>query len=370
MRILALEPYYGGSHQAFLDGWAAHSRHEFTLLSLPPYKWKWRMRHAPVTFAQMVAERIQQGQRWDALFCSDMLNLAEFRGLAPANIAALPAVVYFHENQLTYPQQQTDERDLHFAYTNITTAHAADAVWFNSAYHRDAFLTAAAEFLSRMPDYRHDDIINGIRRKSSIHPPGIEPFLNRGPRSDGPLHILWAARWEHDKNSQDFFGALEILDRDGVDFQLSVIGESFEQVPEVFATAKNRFAARIVRWGYQPSRADYAAALSAADVAVSTAIHEFFGISILEATAAGAFPLAPRRLAYPETLSGNDSISTDDFFYDGTIEGLASALRNLAKRHAEGNLWSGDPERGRAVAVRYLWNRLAGAMDGALDLLL
>ena len=55
MRILALEPYYGGSHRAFLDGWVAHSRHEWTVLELPAYKWKWRMRHAAITLADRVA---------------------------------------------------------------------------------------------------------------------------------------------------------------------------------------------------------------------------------------------------------------------------------------------------------------------------
>ena len=52
MRILALEPYYGGSHQAFLDGWIAHSQHEWTVVSLPAYHWKWRMRHAAITMAR------------------------------------------------------------------------------------------------------------------------------------------------------------------------------------------------------------------------------------------------------------------------------------------------------------------------------
>ena len=57
MKVLALEPYYGGSHKAFLDGWRAHSRHEWTILGLPAYKWKWRMRHAALTFAEQVRER-------------------------------------------------------------------------------------------------------------------------------------------------------------------------------------------------------------------------------------------------------------------------------------------------------------------------
>ena len=52
MRVLALNPYHGGSHRAFLDGWMANSRHRFTLLTLPAHHWKWRMRHAAVTFAE------------------------------------------------------------------------------------------------------------------------------------------------------------------------------------------------------------------------------------------------------------------------------------------------------------------------------
>ena len=99
MRILALEPYYGGSHKAFLDGWSQASRHPWTILSLPAYKWKWRMRHAAVTFADQVRRRLAQGERWDLVFCCDMLNLAEFLGLAPKEVRDLPSVTYFHENQ-------------------------------------------------------------------------------------------------------------------------------------------------------------------------------------------------------------------------------------------------------------------------------
>ena len=64
MRVLGLEAYYGGSHKAFLDRWCAVSRHEWTVLDLPPNKWKWRMRHAAVTFAEKVQQRVE----WDLLF--------------------------------------------------------------------------------------------------------------------------------------------------------------------------------------------------------------------------------------------------------------------------------------------------------------
>ncbi|UCC45787.1 MAG: DUF3524 domain-containing protein, partial [Candidatus Zixiibacteriota bacterium] len=45
MQILAVDPYYGGSHKAFLEGWSEVSRHQWRILSLPARKWKWRMRH-------------------------------------------------------------------------------------------------------------------------------------------------------------------------------------------------------------------------------------------------------------------------------------------------------------------------------------
>ncbi|MCA9268591.1 MAG: DUF3524 domain-containing protein, partial [Planctomycetales bacterium] len=151
MRILALEPFYDGSHRAFLDGWIRHSRHQWTVAGLPGHSWKWRMRHSAATFARQLASSPPEGAAFDATFASDMLNLAEFRGLAPREISRLPAVVYFHENQLTYPVRVERERDFHFAYTNFTSCLAADEVWFNSQFHLTDFTAALRDLLRRMP---------------------------------------------------------------------------------------------------------------------------------------------------------------------------------------------------------------------------
>ena len=62
-----------------------------------------------------VAELSAAGGRWDAIFCSDMLNLPEFLGFAPRAVRSRPSVAYFHENQLTYPDDRKDPRDIHFA---------------------------------------------------------------------------------------------------------------------------------------------------------------------------------------------------------------------------------------------------------------
>ena len=63
-----------------------------------------------------------------------------------------------------------------------------------------------------------------------------------------------------------------------------------------------RLADAIEHWGYVASRAEYLRLLAASDLVISTADHEFFGISVLEAIAAGAFPLLPNRLSYPELI--------------------------------------------------------------------
>lgn len=368
MRVLALEPYDGGSHRAFLDGWMAEGgSHAWTRLSLPPWKWKWRMRHAAITFAAELRERVRAGERWDAVFCSSMLPLAEWRGLAPPEVARLPAVVYFHENQLTYPSRVDDPRDVHFALIHFAACLAADAVWFNSAFHQEEFLAALGDLLERMPDHRPSWAVEEIRVKTAVHPQGITPPAPRlGPRRPGPLRLLWAARWEYDKNPQLFFDALDRLRDRGAAFRLSVVGESFRQVPEVFAQARERFADRIDRWGYQETRADYESALAEADVIVSTADHEFFGVSVVEAVAAGCRPLLPRRLAYPEILVALPGSRREACLYDGGVDVLSRRLGELAERASRGEeIW--QPEVGRRAVERFFWPRLRPELDACLS---
>ncbi len=367
MKILALEPYLGGSHQAFLDGWTAHSRHAWTALGLPAFKWKWRMRHAPITLADGAAARVDAGETWDAMLCSDMLNLPEFLGLAPESVRRLPAVAYFHENQLTYPVRFEDERDYQYCFSNMATALAAAEVWFNSAFHRDQFLGAIPGFLRKMPDHQPWDIVARIRAKSRVEPPGIAEPPARGPRAPGPIRILWAARWEHDKDPDAFFEALGLLRERGIDFRVSVVGEQFRDAPTCFAAARETFADHIDRWGYQARREDYEAALAEADVVVSTAQHEFFGLSVVEAVAAGCRPVLPRRLAYPEVFAELEEGGGESPFYEGGAAGLAETLAELAGRVERDDLRRDDARRGVRAASRFLWDNRAPALDAAIE---
>lgn len=244
------------------------------------------MRHAAVNFAAEASALVKNGEKFDVLFCSDMLNLAEFSGLAPA-LSNIRSVVYFHENQLTYPVRFESERDYQFGFTNMTTALASSEAWFNSKFHLDEFTASVGTLLKKMPDNQPGNVVELIKQKSFVQPPGIDIANMPERREKGPLHILWSSRWEHDKNPEEFFAALDILKKQKIDFKLSVLGESFRDVPEVFESGAEKFKPYIINWGFLASLEQYRKCLASADVIVSTANHEFFGIGVVEAAAGG-----------------------------------------------------------------------------------
>lgn len=330
LKITALEAYYGGSHKQFIDKIADKSVHNYSILTLPPNKWKWRMTHS----AHYFAEQINNTENFytDLFFCSDMLNLPEFVGLLKPEFRNIPIVLYFHENQLVYPTQYPGKRNYNFMLMNIKSALAADFICFNSDFNRQSLIDNAPSVLKKMPDYNEWNIREKILEKSEIVYPGINKIESSEEKcKSDKIHILWAARWEHDKNPEDFFRALDILKKRNFDFKLSVIGEQFRNYPEVFDEAEKKFSSEIVQWGYQPTRKDYENVLDDSDIIVSTAVHEFYGISVLEAVSAGALPVLPERLSYPELFKDENGHLYKDFFYDGSYQNLAEKLANFAE---------------------------------------
>ena len=63
---------------------------------------------------------------------------------------------------------------------------------------------------------------------------------------------------------------------------MHLIGISANYFLAIFDEAKLRLASHIKCWGYQESRRDYYRALCEADVVVSTALHEFFGVAMYD----------------------------------------------------------------------------------------
>lgn len=356
MHILWLDPFHGGSHAAVSAGYAAHSRHRVTILGLPiDGGWRWRMRGGAVALARMAREL---GARPDLIVASDMLDLATFRALTADLLAGVPAAAYFHENQLTYPLPPGRKRDFSFAWVNYTAALAADAVIFNSDFHRRAFLGALPDMLGRYHDYQELQTIDAIAAKSQVLPPGIDLARLQGPdeRDGGPPVILWNSRWEYDKGPEAFFAGIETLAARGVAFRLIVAGEHIDPNAPAFAAARDRWAGHSLHWGYAADQPAYARLLRRADVVVSTAIQEFFGIGIVEAMACGCAPVLPRRLNYPDLIPAHLHAA---HLYDeqaGLADLLAAALDRAGADRAT---W-------RQVAAPYAWPALAPRYDALL----
>ena len=348
LRVLALEPYYGGSHRAVLDGLIERIGplgFTFDVLSLPPRKWKWRMRGSAITMAEEARALAAAGARWDLIYASTFINLAEFVALSGDAVTGVPRIVYFHENQLLYPNRHTAEWDYQFALTNITSALTADRCLFNTRYNLDGFVGETPGFLREFPDHRPKGVAERIAARSEVlAPPFDQVLLDAAPRIRGPRpRIVWPHRWEHDKDPEAFFAAVRALAAEGLGFEVAVAGQAFRETESLVGDAAAALGDRLVHLGEPGSREDYAALLASADIAVSTARNEFFGLAMIEACYAGCAPLVPDRLAYPE-------LYPVDMRY-GTHEQLVARLRSLiVERPAPG--WA------RGIAERYTFARL------------
>ena len=301
--VLMLEPFFGGSHKQLIDTITASlltKNISFDLLTLPAKKWHWKARTSAVEFYS----QIDASKSYQTIFCSSVLNVCELVGLCPW-LLKCKKVVYFHENQLEYPVQKQQERDFQYAYNQILSALAADTVLFNSNYNMNSFLSKINSTLKKIPRFKPNCIANTISSKCEVlYFPVVKPnfrecVLNKS--NSNILHILWAHRWEHDKNPETFFNVLTHLKEEGLCFHVTVMGEQFSEIPSIFGEAKDKLGEEFIKqWGYVDDKDTYYSMVACCDVAVSTALHEFFGVSMIESVLLGCLPLCPNRLVYPE----------------------------------------------------------------------
>ena len=360
-RIALVEPYLGGSHRAWAEGYAAHSAHEVEVFGLPPVHWKWRMQGGHVSLAPLIDAAVAERGPFDAVLASSMTNLSGLLGLCRRSLARARGVLYMHENQLTFPLSDHDRPDLTYPMINWTSMLAADVVVWNSAYHRDEWFEALPAFLRRFPDRRHGALAGSVRARSTVAPVGIDlaalDAVER-QRREVPL-VLWNQRWEYDKGPAEFATAMTALADSGAAFEVALAGERFDDEPAEFTTLRAALGDRLVHDGHAPVE-PYRELLRSADVVVSTARHEFFGVAVAEAMYAGAFPVLPDRLVYPERIPP----AHRDRCLFGTTAELIDRVR-----------WAvGHRDDARAIAAElsagvsgFGWPEVAARYDALLD---
>ncbi|XP_017082007.1 glycosyltransferase-like domain-containing protein 1-like [Drosophila eugracilis] len=318
--ILIIEPFYGGSHKQLIDTVIEGLSHtDYEIFSLPAKKWHWRARTSALHFSQL----IPLDHEYRVLFTSSVLSLAELIGIRP-DLGTCRKIVYFHENQLIYPVREVKQRDCQYGFNEILSCLAADIVIFNSQFNCTSFLDNVQPFLKIQPDFKIQQIREKIEKKCQVlyFPVRFHRFPNKRlvvkedinadlDRDQDGLHLIWPHRWEHDKNPKLLTEALYELNERNVNFKVTICGESYQEIPEAFNNIQERLGEKLVNFGHL-KREDYVQTLLTGDIVISTADHEFFGVSMLEATFCGCFPIVPNKLVYPEIYPKENLYNTSN----------------------------------------------------------
>jgi glycosyltransferase involved in cell wall biosynthesis len=359
VNVALVEPYYGGSHKMWADGFVNTSSHDVRLFTHDARFWKWRMHGAFLTLAEQLTQDLATNGSVDLILVSSMMDVAAFAGAIRHSAPGVPIAVYFHESQFTYPLSPADKTDLTYPMKNWASAAVADLAVFNSEYHRALFDTEVRKFLNVFPDEKHVRRIDEVMNASAVLPVGVDltALVHADRIKESPPLLVWNHRWEHDKGPDDLSAIVrELLTRD-VDFRMAMCGEVFVSVPDEFASITQMLGDRLVHEGWAP-RDRYESLLREATVSISTAHQEFFGVGVIEAIAAGAHPVLPDRLVYPERVSALDA-DPSDVLYSSTDHAADLILAAL----------SGQPSTLREATLQYDWSNVAPQYDTAVSVL-
>jgi hypothetical protein len=188
-RILAFEPYDGGSHRAVRESISRHSRHEWRWLTRPARGWKWRMRLGALEMLEQAEAAGEFERPIDVIFATSLMSLADLVAGLPSRLRGTPTILYMHENQVAYPHGHEPEergdfrgaapglgdRDVHFALTNLTSILSADRIIFNSEWNRRSFIEGIERVLAHAPDGGLSDVAGRIECRSEVIWPPVEP---------------------------------------------------------------------------------------------------------------------------------------------------------------------------------------------------
>ncbi len=313
LRILLLSAYDAPSHRYWREGLERYcGQHRFTQLALPPRYFSWRVRGNSLSWAFNSRDTLERD--YDLIVATSQVDLSALRGFVPS-LASIPTLLYFHENQFAYPLSGAARASLEPQIVNLYSALCADMLVFNSRWNQRSFLEGADQLLQRLPDHVPKGLVARLAAVSHVLPVPIEAASK--PANDGQtafvkagaktvLQVVWNHRWEYDKGPAILLAAVVACIERALPVQFHIVGQQFKNQPAEFQELHQLLRAHpefCGSWGSIPSRKAYLDLLWTADVALSTALHEFQGVAVMEAVAHGCRPLVPDRLSYPELFS-------------------------------------------------------------------
>lgn len=325
------------------------SQCKWTYLTLPARHFNWRVRGNSFTWAFEQHEVLNR--HFDVLVATSMVDLNGLRGFIP-NLAKVPTLIYFHENQFAYPASEKQFVSVEPQMLSLYSALCADKILFNSRYNVDTFYSGVEKLLKKLPDGIPKNILQTLRERAAVVPVPLCKWEDKQripPLPDRSLSIVWNHRWEYDKGPENLLRLVQAIP---CDWRLTwhVIGQQFRQTPGEFHSLKELLIQRnwLGCWGYVEDQSDYFNLLRHSDLVLSTANHDFQGLSIMEGVSLGCIPLVPNKLAYPEWFS-------EEYRYDSNeIETAIKKIEDyLGKKQAGKVLSNYAPS-----LTEYTWSNL------------
>ncbi|REG83322.1 tRNA-queuosine alpha-mannosyltransferase domain-containing protein [Marinomonas pollencensis] len=304
MRILLISAYEASSHKAWANSLMSQlAEHDWSYMALPARHFAWRIRGNAMSFAFDPKFKTLLEKPYDLIIATSMTDCVGLKAFCP-DLQNIPWFVYFHENQFAYPASAQQQGLVEMQMVTLYSALAADQCIFNSQFNKDSFFSGARALLTKLPDYVSPDWLNVTEEKAKVLAVPISQLRAEPSRqkrqAGGPVRLVWSARWEYDKGPDRLLAILQELKRRHVPFEIAILGEQFRTIPKEFEQIKQDFSEYIHQFGYAQNRQDYLNCLATADMVLSTALHEFQGLAVLEAVSLGCVPVLPNRQVYPE----------------------------------------------------------------------
>ncbi|MBT3530827.1 MAG: DUF3524 domain-containing protein [Gammaproteobacteria bacterium] len=339
-RILLLSAYDAASHRA----WRTRlekllPEYQWTQLVLAPRNFNWKIRGNSLIWAHKEAETLKQN--YDLLIATSMVDLSSLRGFLP-ELAHIPSIVYFHENQFLYPMAQQRVENIEHQLVPLYSALCCDEIVFNSRFNQESFLEGARSLIKKLPDKLPKSILEKLESSKVI---GVPLSLETNPREcltkenaikpaatgKPVLELLWNHRWEYDKGPGLLLEVIKMITDQSLPIKIHIVGEGFREQPVEFSEIsillrqhEQKLGLSAAEFGFVDDVGKYQTLQGSCDVVLSTALHDFQGLAIQEACTMGCTPLTPNDLVYPEYLD-------EKFLYQRGDNDRASALE-IVKR--------------------------------------
>ncbi len=187
-------------------------------------------------------------------------------------------------------------------------------------------------------------IYNGVN--ANFAPPAAPPATATPPT------ILYVGRMDPYKNVPDLIRIFsELVNQDGLDARLRLIGPRDPRYPQVEATIAATGIGDRVDWPGYVSGDELRQAYQQATVFVMPSLYEGFGLPVLEAMACGTPVVCSNRASLPE-VAGNAAWLLDPTDHTGWRQ----ALKTLCTQPDQAAQWRA---KGLARAAEFTWTRTA-----------